>query len=122
MGKSEWLDALIMNLAETYGWAAALCSFEKSPVNHLIQLVEKHKRKPFRHPPAYLKEHAAQWERMDVNELRAGLEFAAEHFCLIHNAGDDVPTIDWVLDRAQLAVLRWLVGVVGGCGWLVWGG
>jgi twinkle protein len=29
-GKSEWLDALLVNLSAAHGWAFALCSFEKS--------------------------------------------------------------------------------------------
>jgi hypothetical protein len=28
-GKSEWLDALLVNLSAAYGWSFALCSFEK---------------------------------------------------------------------------------------------
>jgi hypothetical protein len=46
-GKSEWLDALIVNLAEAHGWRFALASMEKAPVHHVRQLVEKRLRKPF---------------------------------------------------------------------------
>ena len=28
-GKSEWIDALICNLAQQHGWSFALCSMEK---------------------------------------------------------------------------------------------
>jgi hypothetical protein len=28
-GKSEWLDALLFNLAWQYGWCFAMCSLEK---------------------------------------------------------------------------------------------
>ena len=28
-GKSEWLDALLCNLSQLYGWQFALCSMEK---------------------------------------------------------------------------------------------
>lgn len=28
-GKSEWIDALLVNLAEQHGWSFALCSMEK---------------------------------------------------------------------------------------------
>jgi ribosome biogenesis GTPase A len=37
-GKSEWIDALLMNLSETYGWGFALCSLEKTPDKHAIQV------------------------------------------------------------------------------------
>lgn len=45
-GKSEWLDALTINLAERYGWRFAMCSMEKRPRDHARQLLEKHAQKP----------------------------------------------------------------------------
>jgi len=45
-GKSEWLDALAINLAERYGWRFAMCSMEKRPRDHARQLLEKHAQKP----------------------------------------------------------------------------
>lgn len=47
-GKSEFLDALLVNLAENHGWAFAMCSLEKGPVPHLKALIEKRMRKPFK--------------------------------------------------------------------------
>jgi len=46
-GKSEWLDALCMNLAKQEGWDIALCSFEKDPKSHARNLLEKFVGKPF---------------------------------------------------------------------------
>jgi hypothetical protein len=46
-GKSEWIDALCVNLARHYGWACALSSFEKSPSSHIRNLLEKVVGKPF---------------------------------------------------------------------------
>jgi twinkle protein len=47
-GKSEWLDALLVNLAEGGGWEFCLYSPETFPTEtHLIKLAEKHVRKPF---------------------------------------------------------------------------
>ena len=40
-GKSEWLDALAVNLAELHGWTMAFCSFEKNVKHHTAQLIEK---------------------------------------------------------------------------------
>lgn len=40
-GKSEWLDALAVNLALRHGWRFAVCSLEKRPRDHARQLVEK---------------------------------------------------------------------------------
>jgi twinkle protein len=45
-GKSEWLDALAVNLAESEGWRFAMCSMEKKPRDHARQLLEKRVRKP----------------------------------------------------------------------------
>ena len=46
-GKSEWLDALAINLAERHGWKFAMCSLEKSALQHGRQLLEKVAHKPF---------------------------------------------------------------------------
>lgn len=40
-GKSEWLDALAMNLARQHGWRIALCSLENSARDHGRKLMEK---------------------------------------------------------------------------------
>lgn len=40
-GKSEWLDALAVNLAKKQGWRFALCSMENSPKEHARKLMEK---------------------------------------------------------------------------------
>jgi twinkle protein len=43
-GKSEWLDALVVNLAERYGWTFGVCSLENTPVMHSTKLMEKYTR------------------------------------------------------------------------------
>lgn len=106
MGKSEWLDALLVNTAEMHGWSSALCSFEKSPAAHYLQLVEKKVRKPARDPPQYMSNASGDWQRMSEAELRDGLKWVEERFYIIHNTDRDMPTVDWVLERAAIAVLR----------------
>jgi hypothetical protein len=44
-GKSEWLDALTVNLAEQYGWRFAMCSLENTVTEHGRKLMEKYTRK-----------------------------------------------------------------------------
>jgi hypothetical protein len=39
-GKSAWLDALAVNLAERWGWRVAFASFEKSITSHAQALLE----------------------------------------------------------------------------------
>lgn len=41
-GKSEWLDALTVNLAQRHNWQIAICSLENTPVEHGRKLMEKY--------------------------------------------------------------------------------
>jgi twinkle protein len=41
-GKSEWLDALTVNLAQHHHWRIAVCSLENTPVEHGRKLMEKY--------------------------------------------------------------------------------
>ena len=46
-GKSEWLDALAVNLAASHGWRFAVCSLENDRLGHLVKLLEKRVGKRF---------------------------------------------------------------------------
>lgn len=71
-GKSEWLDALLVNLAEASDWRFALYSPENYPVEtHLVKLVEKRVRKPFGRGPT---------ERMNEIELADAFEWVTSRF------------------------------------------
>lgn len=71
-GKSEFLDALLVNLAESEQWEFALYSPENYPtVTHLIKLVEKHERMPFGDGPS---------QRMTAEEFRFGALWVGERF------------------------------------------
>jgi twinkle protein len=52
-GKSEFIDALMVNLAEHYGWHFAVCSFENPPAEHIAKLAEKYLGKPFWDGPTW---------------------------------------------------------------------
>lgn len=41
-GKSEWLDALAVNLAQLHGWRIGMCSLENTPREHGRKLMEKY--------------------------------------------------------------------------------
>lgn len=59
-GKSEWLDAMLINLAYQ-GWKFAMFSFENQPVSlHVAKLLEKLSGKPFGNGPT---------ERMTQDEV-----------------------------------------------------
>jgi twinkle protein len=46
-GKSEFIDALAVNLARNLGWRFAICSFENPPAEHIAKLAEKYSGIPF---------------------------------------------------------------------------
>jgi twinkle protein len=96
-GKSEWIDALMVNLAENEGWKFAVCSFENPVATHRSKLIEKRMRLPF-WPGVSM--------RMSEAELRQGAEWVREHFHFMQFA-DDAPTIDAILDTARGAVRRY---------------
>jgi twinkle protein len=95
-GKSEFVDALMVNLAVSYDWRFAVCSFENPPAEHAAKLLEKYLGLPFFDGPS---------SRMSEADLVQAMEWVSDHFLLIR-ADDEAPTIDWVLDKAKAAVLR----------------
>jgi twinkle protein len=96
-GKSNFLDQLLMNLAEQQNWKFVLFSPEHSTSNHLRRLLEKRCRKPF---------DIGVYERIDQNELNAGMDFLDQHFKFIESQ-DEIPDIDFILRKAKVAKLRY---------------
>jgi twinkle protein len=71
-GKSEWLDSLLVNLAESEDWEFCIYSPENYPVStHLVKLVEKRMRLPFGEGPN---------KRMTLKQYHEGAAWVAEHF------------------------------------------
>jgi twinkle protein len=71
-GKSEWVDALAVNLAERHNWDFAFYSPENYPTEtHLAKLAEKRVRKPFGKGPN---------DRMTPEELDAAMTWLCDHF------------------------------------------
>jgi twinkle protein len=95
-GKSEFIDALMVNLAKRYGWRFGVCSFENPPNEHISKLAEKYLGLPFWDGPT---------QRMSEAELRRGMDWVDEHFHLIR-FDEEAPTIERALEVAQAAVLR----------------
>jgi twinkle protein len=95
-GKSEFIDALAVNLAHAYGWCFALCSFENPPGEHIAKLAEKYLGAPFWDGPS---------RRMSETDLRRAIEWIANRFFLIR-FNDDAPTIEAILEKARAAVMR----------------
>jgi twinkle protein len=95
-GKSEFIDALAVNLAHSYGWRFALCSFENPPAEHIAKLAEKHLGAPFWDGPT---------PRMSEADLGRAMDWIADRFYLIR-FDDEAPTIEAVLAKARAAVMR----------------
>ncbi|MCO5598063.1 hypothetical protein L7F22_052153 [Adiantum nelumboides] len=100
-GKSEWIDALMCNLNRERKWTFALCSMENQVKEHGRKLLEKHIRKPFLIAP-----YSSGVRRMSEKEYELGKLWLRQTFFLIRCEDDELPSIDWVLNVARSAVLR----------------
>lgn len=96
-GKSNWLDQLVLNMAEEYGDITGFCSFENPPRFHALRLASKRARLPWKDGPT---------EKMTPDELNNALEFIDRH-CVFIRDEDEPRTIDWILEQARIAVMRW---------------
>jgi len=96
-GKSNFLDQILMNLAEQQDWKFLVYSPEHSTPNHLRRLLEKKCRKPF---------DIGVYERISQDELNSGMDFLDRHFKFIENS-DEIPTIDYILAKTKVAKLRY---------------
>lgn len=101
-GKSEWLDALAMNIAKQHGWTFGVFSPENHPpVYHTTKLVEKYVGKPF---------HDGPTERVSAKELHGAMEFIDAHFTYMM---PEAPTLETLLEQAsQLVVRKGIKGLI----------
>jgi twinkle protein len=92
MGKSEWLDALAVNIAENAGWVFGVCSPENQPISwHAAKLIEKRMNERL---------VAGRVNQARFHEAKAWLN---EHF---HFIMPEEPTLDSVLAKAKVLVRR----------------
>lgn len=96
-GKSAFVDAMLVNLAQIKGWKTAMCSFENPPRMHIPKLIELHLRKPFFSGPT---------TRMREDQVMAGMAWVNEHFAFIDQQDGQSATIDSILEKAKAAVQR----------------
>ncbi|KAK1278547.1 hypothetical protein QJS04_geneDACA014432 [Acorus gramineus] len=100
-GKSEWIDAMMCNINEREGWKFALCSMENKVQEHARKLLEKHIKKPF-----FTARYEKNVECISKMELEEGKKWLNETFHLIRCENDSLPSINWILKLAKVAVLR----------------
>ncbi len=95
-GKSEWLDALMINLCAAEGWRFGIYSPEQgSPEEHIARLVEKRAGRPFRDRP--------EMEQISPELLDSALGWLADRVMWI---GPEEPTLDALLDVSEQVVRR----------------
>lgn len=91
-GKSEWLDALLVNLSKR-GWAFAMFSPENQPVSfHASKMLEKIAGKPFGRGPT---------ERMTRDEVGEHLDALDRSFRFIEAPTEGASSLRKVLESAE---------------------
>lgn len=92
MGKSEWLDALAVNIAENAGWVFGVCSPENQPISwHAAKLMEKR-----------MGERLVAG-RVNQAKFQEAKQWLNQHF---HFIMPEEPTLDAVLAKAKVLVRR----------------
>lgn len=100
-GKSNFIDQVMVNLAQSHDWKFAVCSFENQPEIHISRLMEIYTRKRF----------FEGRDRMTEQEKEKAFKFVKDHFLFIDTNGEEPSTLDSILERARAAVKR--MGVRG---------
>lgn len=95
-GKSEFVDALLVNLAVNDGWKCAFFSPENYPISlHIIKIAEKYIGKPYSFPLDRIK-----MTREDITEA---VEFVGSHFTWIYPDDEkEKVNLDTILAKAKL--------------------
>ena len=82
-GKSEFIDQIMINLAQRDGWKFAVCSFENPPAMTLPSS-QKITSKPF---------YSGIRERMSEDELSDAMSFIEDHFMFLSQDAISAPLI-----------------------------
>jgi len=94
-GKSEWTDAVMVNLAKLHGWRFAVFSPENQPISlHIKKLAEKWISKPF---------FKGIRPRMTLPELNQATEELNKYFDFVL---PESPTLDALFKLIRVEVLR----------------
>ena len=95
-GKSEWMDAVMINMISDHGCVFAICSPENRPIeHHLAKLAEKIEGKPFLDGPT---------ERMTEAEVIHSLNWLEPHLYLIDSP--EALSVDELLEKLRALVLQ----------------
>lgn len=94
MGKSEFVDQLMVNLAKGRDWKFAICSFENEPRLHITKLISKYLEKNF------------SGNKLTPEELEDAKRFVQSHFSFVHQSDGDLSTVESIIERLKVAVKR----------------
>jgi len=102
MGKSEWMDALMINMVQLYSWKFGIFSAENFPVkHHLLKLTGKFTGQPF-------------WgsDRMKEDTARNAMTLLNDHIKFIGTQETNV-TVESILEQAKILNYRYgLHGII----------
>jgi twinkle protein len=97
-GKSNWLDALLVNLSRDHDWIVPIFSPENQPLRkHVSRLMEKFVREPFRAGPT---------RRMSPERRDAAREWVNWYFPMILPEEEQEWTLENIFQIAQALILR----------------
>lgn len=100
-GKSNFVDQLMVNLAERKDWKFAVCSFENQPEIHIARLMEIYTKKRFFDGK----------DRMSDADKDMAFKFVNDHFIFIDHSGETPSTLESIIERTKSAIRR--MGVRG---------
>jgi twinkle protein len=97
-GKSEFVDAIMMNVAKNENWKSCIFSPEHKKEHHVTKLIEKVVGLPAG-PKAD--------DRMSLEQYMNAAAWVNRYFhFIVADDYDDMPNLDWVLEKATAAVFR----------------
>lgn len=102
-GKSEFLDSVLLNMATNLGRRTVFFSPENVRQEHIIKMAEKITGLPARQ---------GSTNRMREEQLVKAMMFMQRHFEFIVNPKGGKASLDWILERARAAVLRFGVDYI----------
>ena len=108
-GKSEWIDALMVNLAKAEGWGFAIFSPENQPLErHVAKILEKYSERPFYQSrviwdPATGKD--TRYVRLPREELKVARSIMNAFFTFVLPPEDKM-TVDGILELCTHVVLK----------------